>query len=221
MPTSAGWSGEGRTLYSQVAEQVEALALAGPLGEATMLPAELELAEQLGVSRGTLRRAIADLERSGLLSREQGRGTFVNPAARLAVSSGASVPISATCNDSAACRIRRPTIRSRIGLDGAAQRRPARLTLSLGLRFLHLRLRGKRRLQRAVRGFNSWRNSDLMFITPDNNTADVRRRAIADGKRFLMTTYGIRRGFLLAELECSAAARGLALDELAAGEETL
>ena len=62
---------------------MEALALAGPLGEETMLPPEWELVEQLGVSRGTLRRAIADLERSGLLWREAGRGTFVNPAARL------------------------------------------------------------------------------------------------------------------------------------------
>ncbi|MGC9961564.1 MAG: 5-formyltetrahydrofolate cyclo-ligase [Acidimicrobiales bacterium] len=48
-----------------------------------------------------------------------------------------------------------------------------------------------------LRGFPSWANSDLMFITPDNSTEDVRRAAIAEGKRFLMTTYGIRRGFLL------------------------
>lgn len=76
-------SSEGRTLYSRVAEQVEALALTGPLGEETMLPSEWELVELLGVSRGTLRRAIGDLEQSGLLRREAGRGTFVNPAARL------------------------------------------------------------------------------------------------------------------------------------------
>ena len=60
-----GRARQGRTLYSRVAEQVEALALARPLGEETMLPAEWELVEQLGVSRGTVRRAIGDLERSG------------------------------------------------------------------------------------------------------------------------------------------------------------
>ena len=57
----------GRTLYGQVAEQLEALALAGPLGEETVLPPEWALAEELGVSRGTLRRALADLEARGLL----------------------------------------------------------------------------------------------------------------------------------------------------------
>ena len=56
--SSADRSHGGRTLYSQVAEQVEALALAGPLGEETMLPPEWELVEQLGVSRGTLEKWI-------------------------------------------------------------------------------------------------------------------------------------------------------------------
>ncbi len=51
----------------------------------------------------------------------------------------------------------------------------------------------------TLRGFESWRRSDLLFITPDNSTEAVRRAAMADGKRFLMTTYGIRRGFLLLE----------------------
>ena len=41
------------------------------------LPSEIELCEHFGVSRGTLRRALADLARHGLLDRKQGRGTFV------------------------------------------------------------------------------------------------------------------------------------------------
>lgn len=41
------------------------------------LPSEIELCEHFGVSRGTLRRALADLARHGLLERKQGRGTFV------------------------------------------------------------------------------------------------------------------------------------------------
>src|ERR1700722_12528646 len=76
-------SSEGQTLYRRVAEELEALALEGPLGEETMFPTEWELVERLGVSRGTVRRALSDLEQSGLLWREAGRGTFVNPAARL------------------------------------------------------------------------------------------------------------------------------------------
>jgi 5-formyltetrahydrofolate cyclo-ligase len=42
----------------------------------------------------------------------------------------------------------------------------------------------------------SWTNSELIFITPDNSTEAVRRAAIVERKPFLMTTYGIRRGFL-------------------------
>jgi len=47
-----------------------------------------------------------------------------------------------------------------------------------------------------LRSFESWTSSDLVFITPDNSTEAVRRAAIGDRKPFLMTTYGIRRGFL-------------------------
>jgi GntR family transcriptional regulator len=42
----------------------------------TPLPSERDLSEQLGVSRPTLRAAIDDLARDGLLVRQQGRGTF-------------------------------------------------------------------------------------------------------------------------------------------------
>jgi GntR family transcriptional regulator len=41
-----------------------------------VLPSERNLSEELGVSRPTLRAAMSDLERDGLLVREHGRGTF-------------------------------------------------------------------------------------------------------------------------------------------------
>ncbi|MBM7464122.1 GntR family frlABCD operon transcriptional regulator [Microbacterium dextranolyticum] len=46
--------------------------------EGERLPAEPELCERFGVSRITIRRAVADLERLGFVRRQQGRGTFVS-----------------------------------------------------------------------------------------------------------------------------------------------
>jgi GntR family transcriptional regulator len=43
------------------------------------IPSERDLCKELGVSRPTLRAAIEDLVRSGLLVRERGRGTFTGP----------------------------------------------------------------------------------------------------------------------------------------------
>jgi DNA-binding GntR family transcriptional regulator len=53
------------------------MVLARDLSDSTPLPTEPNLMELFGVSRGTLRRAIEELVRDGLLSAEQGRGTFV------------------------------------------------------------------------------------------------------------------------------------------------
>jgi GntR family transcriptional regulator len=48
-------------------------------GPGTALPPERDLALRLGVSRPTVRAAIEDLTRLGLLVRQQGRGTFTSP----------------------------------------------------------------------------------------------------------------------------------------------
>jgi GntR family transcriptional regulator len=45
------------------------------------LPSETELSEEFGVSRVTVREALASLERKGLILRRQGLGTFVNTKA--------------------------------------------------------------------------------------------------------------------------------------------
>lgn len=48
-------------------------------GPGSSLASERDLAEALGVSRPTVRAAIEELTRSGLLVRHQGRGTFTSP----------------------------------------------------------------------------------------------------------------------------------------------
>jgi len=54
------------------------------------LPPEPKLARQLGVSRATLREAMRAFEKRGLITRRQGRGTFLN-APRLVIESGLEV----------------------------------------------------------------------------------------------------------------------------------
>lgn len=53
----------------------------GKYNKTLKLPAEKKLANQLGVSRTTLRTALARLESEGLVTRRQGDGTFVNKRA--------------------------------------------------------------------------------------------------------------------------------------------
>jgi len=51
----------------------------------------------------------------------------------------------------------------------------------------------------AITTLDLWKDSRLIFITPDNSLTKLREKAILDAKRFVMTTYGIKRGFLLIE----------------------
>ncbi|MFT3974072.1 MAG: 5-formyltetrahydrofolate cyclo-ligase [Amaricoccus sp.] len=50
-----------------------------------------------------------------------------------------------------------------------------------------------------VAALPAYRDSRFAFVTPDNCLVDLRRRMIAAGKPFVMSTYGIYRGFLLVE----------------------
>lgn len=45
----------------------------------------------------------------------------------------------------------------------------------------------------------AYRGTQFAFITPDNCLVELRRRMIAEKKPFVMSTYGIYRGFLLME----------------------
>jgi len=61
---------------------------AGRLRPGDALPTEHALASSAGVSRNTVRQALGALERSGLISRVRGRGTFVHGSARERMKSG-------------------------------------------------------------------------------------------------------------------------------------
>jgi DNA-binding GntR family transcriptional regulator len=64
-------------LYFQLAQQIEEAIDRGDLGAGARLDNEIELADRLGVSRPTMRRAIQELVGKGLLVRKRGVGTQV------------------------------------------------------------------------------------------------------------------------------------------------
>ena len=65
-------------LYVQIAEQIRAMIGAGEVAPGARLPAERDLARQLGVSRPSLREALIALEIEGLLDVRVGSGIYVS-----------------------------------------------------------------------------------------------------------------------------------------------
>jgi len=64
-------------MYHQLKAWLSGRILSGELAPGEQLPGELELCEQLHVSRGVVRQALAELRYDGLVERRRGKGTFV------------------------------------------------------------------------------------------------------------------------------------------------
>lgn len=63
--------------YYQIEESIRAQIAQGVLKPGDMLPPEISLSRQLGVSRITIRQALVDLTNAGLLVRQRAVGTFI------------------------------------------------------------------------------------------------------------------------------------------------
>ncbi len=83
---------EPRRLYRKIADQLRTLIREGEYGVGTRLPAERDLALQLGVSRPSVREALIALEVEGLVEVRTGSGVHVlsreTPASARAVEAG-------------------------------------------------------------------------------------------------------------------------------------
>lgn len=64
-------------IYQQLVDKIRAAVKLGDLLPGQKLPTVQELADQLCVAKGTIKRAYDELEHSGLLEKIQGRGTFI------------------------------------------------------------------------------------------------------------------------------------------------
>jgi GntR family transcriptional repressor for pyruvate dehydrogenase complex len=82
------------TTFEETVDRLGTAIRLGILAPGTRLPSERELAEQLGISRSTLRQAITTLVESGHLTSQRGRsgGTFVVPQPPLAEGSAGPLP---------------------------------------------------------------------------------------------------------------------------------
>lgn len=70
---------DSRPLYILVKEKIDELICNGTFSLGSRLPSENALADDLGVSRATLREALRALEEEGKIIRQQGIGTFIAP----------------------------------------------------------------------------------------------------------------------------------------------
>jgi GntR family transcriptional regulator len=74
-------------LYERVRQAIAASISDGTYSPGDKLPSEARLAEELGVNRLTVRRAIEELARAGIVESRQGSGTYVSaPIVRLPLS---------------------------------------------------------------------------------------------------------------------------------------
>jgi len=83
---------EPQRLYRQIAEQVRALITGGELTPGSRLPAERDLAKQMGVSRPSVREALIALEVEGWVEVRTGSGVYVLDRAGRASGNGTQVP---------------------------------------------------------------------------------------------------------------------------------
>ena len=67
-------------LHHQIKESLTLQIASGQWRPEDEVPSEAELCRHYAVSRGTIRRALADLENQGLVERRQGKGTFCGAA---------------------------------------------------------------------------------------------------------------------------------------------
>ena len=75
----SGYEAGSTHLYHQLAKTIRALIETGALRGNDALPSERDIARATGLSRITVRSAMEDLSREGLISKRRGAGTYVSP----------------------------------------------------------------------------------------------------------------------------------------------
>jgi GntR family transcriptional regulator, transcriptional repressor for pyruvate dehydrogenase complex len=87
------------SMFEETVERLGTAIRVGLLAPGTQLPPERELAEQLGISRSTLRHALTTLVQSGLLASARGRGGGTFVAQQPPLAGGKALALGAAARD--------------------------------------------------------------------------------------------------------------------------
>lgn len=123
-----------RPLYLQVRDLVLERITSGVWKPGDMLPAEVDLARELGIGSGTVRKALDALEAEHVVSRRQGEGTFVNDSKMQELAGRHDNPLSKDGR-----RIGGSPSTSEIGSGPASEAERQRLGLADGERVVRIR----------------------------------------------------------------------------------
>lgn len=181
-------------VYYQIASALRQRIAEGEWRKGNQLPPEPELAKAFGVSRMTIRQALVELEGDGVIVRRRGAGTFVNQSfldiTEPATSLRSGLPERP--------QNRKDELRHQVW---AALREVARPDARFHWDFTQFvpDFEGSDRCAEAIRRHSLYRRASVIFVAPDNSLAKVRAQAVADGKRLLVATHAIARGFYLVD----------------------
>ena len=83
---SSGQDAENQPLHMAISEQLKHKIEVGDYVPGSRLPSEFDLGQTFGVSRTTIRKAIANLTQQGLVTTQQGKGIFVTEQHKISFS---------------------------------------------------------------------------------------------------------------------------------------
>lgn len=181
-------------VYYQIAAALRQRIADGEWRKGNQLPPEPELAKAFGVSRMTIRQALVELEADDVIVRRRGAGTFVNQSFLDITEPAAPFPAGLATRP----HNNKDSLRVQVW---AALREVARPDARFHWDFTQFvpDFEGSDRCAATIRRHSLYRRASLIFVAPDNSLAQVREHAMADGKRLLVATHGIARGFYVVE----------------------
>jgi 5-formyltetrahydrofolate cyclo-ligase len=157
------------------------------------LPTEPELAAEYSVSRMTLRQAMAELVKDGLLDRHPGAGTFVTQG-YMTVDSASPTGGSVLPQNQQDKFALRQAIWDELREVALPDSR-----LHWNFEEFVPDFVGSELCVQSIVDMEWYRASNVIFIAPDNSLIGMRQQAIKDQKRVLVATYALKRGFRLLE----------------------